>query len=457
MTLFDDQFAARVREAFDAYDEPVDEAALARMRAALGHGPARAPDRSAVARRQTVRRRGLLVALAAVLAASGVWWTGQRDGTRPVAVETAAVPETAPEGGAEDASQSATPDGAATEGPDAPALLAEGETPARVPSAAPARRAAPPAGRSTAVPAPARLASRPPPPALAVGRPAPDARLPDVSLGSGALPAGAGAPARPGPDLNEALLPLASAPRAEARSPVDLDDLVAVAAAPRRVTVPAGASRSGAGVVVATTSAFSDGARAEGVGTAAGVTQEWALGRGLRVSGGALAAYNRFSVEPPGPTAVEALAFLDDDPTRPVDVTERTSFTTVALDVPLDLAVDLAETRAGRVGLAVGVTSSVYLAQSFDDVGETFRGERIGGAVGPAVAVSSEPFEARETRGPLSRIDLARQANVALSYTLDRGPAPVSVQAFARLPLGGLTARDLPLTVLGVRLRYRLP
>ncbi len=87
MTDFDNRFADRVREAFDAYEEPVDEAAWARTQAALASGAdsnaapvvasgaRRAEDRAPVASGVS-RRHGIwagATALAALVLAAGVW------------------------------------------------------------------------------------------------------------------------------------------------------------------------------------------------------------------------------------------------------------------------------------------------------------------------------------------------------------------------------------------------
>ena len=89
MSDFDDRFADRAREVFDAYGEPVDPAALARMRAALGHapaGPAPAPDRPPAPAPRSVRRwRGLVVALAVGVVAGGIWLQTAQAPRAPVA------------------------------------------------------------------------------------------------------------------------------------------------------------------------------------------------------------------------------------------------------------------------------------------------------------------------------------------------------------------------------------
>lgn len=94
MTPFDDQFADRVREAFDAYEEPVDEAALARIRAALG--PTSAPDRGPVAGRARRWRWTVVATCAALLIAGALWARWPSAPAEPVRVAVAQRADTRP-------------------------------------------------------------------------------------------------------------------------------------------------------------------------------------------------------------------------------------------------------------------------------------------------------------------------------------------------------------------------
>ena len=206
---------------------------------------------------------------------------------------------------------------------------------------------------------------------------------------------------------------------------------------------------TGLRVVVSTATLFADGQLADGASVSAGLAREWAVGRGVSVSGGAAAAYTRFSAGDIG--GADPVLFSDAD-AGPVDVTERRTSSTLAVEVPLDVAVQVVTTRRARVGVSVGVTSALYLAQSFRAEGQTFDGQ-----LEPVVAggppVDGVPFEARETVGPLGRLDLARQLNLGVRLL---GRSGLGVEAYARLPLAGLTSRDVDLTTVGLRLRVPL-
>ena len=469
MSDFDKRFADRVREVFDAYEEPVDPAALARMKAALGTSrgappapspaPDRAPVRGARASRGTLWRMGAAAALAVL--ALGLWLmslpgTAPGPETARDAVASADSPAARTE---PDDADRATPDASETAS-DPSAALAEGE-PSRpdlaVASGPPtASRADAPRADASRADASRRPTSR------SVVTPQIESPVP-LGEGEGVEPAVAGAVVpstgeRPGVDsgLAEAA---SETEAARARSVV----LVAEAPPSAPVTRPAladsdrgSAGRGGLGIVVAATSAFSDGALADGAGASAGLAYEQALGRGLFVSAGALAAYNRFTVEPETQTLSLTATDIASQPSRSIDVPEQSTLTTLALELPVDVALDVARAPGGRLGVSVGLTSAVYLAQTFEDEGDRLTAEVTADReTGVATfEVQSEPFDSREEQGAFSRVDLARQLGLALRFTSD-GRA-LAVEAYGRLPLGGLTSREIPLTTAGLRLRYTL-
>ena len=224
---------------------------------------------------------------------------------------------------------------------------------------------------------------------------------------------------------------------------------------PRPVGVEDGPQR-GLDVVLATNAAFSEGRLAEGVGVTTGVSHEWRVGRRLAVSTGALAAYTRLALEPGAADGAVSLTDVANAPSRSLDVTTRSTLSTLALEVPIDVTVDLARAGAGRIRAGAGLTASLYLAQRFEDDVQTYAldpSSDVGVVPGQLDVFSSQTTE---TEDPFSHLDLARQVNLALGYALDRGPVPLTLDGTLRLPLGGVTSRDIPLTSVGLRLRIGL-
>ena len=229
---------------------------------------------------------------------------------------------------------------------------------------------------------------------------------------------------------------LAARPAAPAvLAAVGVPEAVGAALAPGPDLAPRPAVR----VVVSTATVFTDGRVAEGAVVSAGLALDRPVGRGVSVSGGAVAAFTRFAA---GPSAGSLDSAEPVPPGGTRDVTERQTSSTVAIEVPLDVAVDVVSGRRGRVGVSVGVTSALYLSQTFRDEGRTLSAD-----------AASVPFDDRESVGALGRLDLARQLNLSVRLAARSG---LGADVYARLPLAGLTSRDLDLTTVGLRLRVPL-
>ena len=439
---FDEQFADRVREVFGAYEEPVDAAALERMRAALGPGGAaarRGPDRGPVAGRGSGRGRWGVLAAVLVAAGAGLWALRSGPPEEPDRPAVAASNVEAASG-----VEAALGVEADEPGGNAPVLRPAESRPSpslRTERTSPA--AAPAAGERGASPEAARAASAPRP---ASAEPTRTAAAPERARTE--LPSAEAAPASPTGDAPDGQAlparpparPLLVVSEPVPDAPVFADDRQPGGPLPVRL-------------VVGTAATFSGRQLAEGAGVAAGLAREWRLAGRLSLSGGAVAAYNRVVVETEGPSGALVSADLNEEPGRSVDVVTQSTVTTLALEVPLDVVLDLARTRRGRLGVGVGVTSALYVAQTFEDEGQRYTGApRASGGLD----LSSAPYAARETVSPAGRLDLGRQLNLTLRLTPSAGAPPLGAEVYARLPLGGLTSRDLPLTTVGFRLRYAL-
>ena len=439
MSEFDDAFASRVREVFQDYQEPVDPAALARMRAALGHPQPVASDREPVARQRTQTRRGLWVALAAAVVAVGVGtvvWLGGLDATPLDLAASAEAPGT---GGPE-----VSPGVQSAEIETAP-FGTPGTAPVLAPPPPGAHIAGGRAGASSGLAVgalPLRSPAAPAKPGVEPEQTAPASTAPDP-LAAGVSATGAGTtdaikktpPPRPAASPARPALPVLGFPS----EPVAQSQ-------PGRQR----GGRSPYRVEVATSTPLAGEVSASGLSVAGGVTREWPVAGPLSVSGGALLAYNRYDVELDASFGTSALSDLS--PSETLKVPASTRAETVALEIPLDVALTVARTRSVRLGVSVGVTSAVYLAQEFDDQGTSYSAApAAGGASGD---VATRTFRTQDSEAPFSRVELARQLNLGVQVGRARGG--VAADVFARLPLGGLTDRDLGLTSVGVRLRVPL-
>ena len=435
MTPLDRRFADRVRDVFDAYEEPVDEAALARLRTALAASPTtptdrRAPDRAPIRAGAARSRRVATVAAVLLVLASGAWLWSRPTGApadRP-AVASARPPDAGPAGSQIDIGSGRTPArasepaGTRAAPPVSSDLLAEpattGQTETPTPRVADLRTPERPAADAEALPQPP---TQPP----TTGSPAP----------SPSGPAPTTTPDQPAPVF------VASAP------PVD-----PLAARPARDAEPAEVRRSGVRLVVATATALSGERRGSGV--AAGAAREWRVGRGVSLSAGALVAYTRVASESEQGFAATDFSDIERDPTRSISVVTRSRFAALAVEVPLDIGVTLAAVPRGRVGLSVGLVPAVYAVQTLRESGQTYSGRLVANPVpgDPLLVVSALSFADRAAARPPGRFGVG--LNLGLGYA---SQGPLGVDVTARLPLVGAAARDLPATLLGLRLRYALP
>jgi hypothetical protein len=430
---FDEALAARVRETFDAHEDPATDAGWARLGAALGGtAGAVAADRPAARRARPLVRRGVVLAAVAALAAALGWFAATRSFDRDATLtsaEIASVPEAGPAGPAQALSES-TDDG--TTARDETAGLASANTPGPMPDArmavadasrrqggsAPSLRSAPPTPtRPSVTDAPAVVAQAP---VISPTPPEPDsARVPAPE----APPREADAPGRP-------ILVVEREPT----DPPAAHEVESVAGPPRLrllAVAEAGPVTIGAGVP-------------EGSAVAVGVGAEWAAGRSVRVGIGPRLAYTRAA---DAATAAELAEVLEEGLViatgGEASVSTREELSTLALEVPLEVAFDVARAPGGRLTVGAGAVSAVYLAQTFRDTGVRLRNEGTG--------VVSTRFETQQSVSAWQRVDLARQIGLSVGYARD-GRLPVSVDLFARIPLRGATSRDVPLGQVGVRL-----
>jgi hypothetical protein len=427
MSPFDERFAERAREVFDAYEEPVDEAELNRLQVALNHRPSAAPmyrqDREPTAQMAAPRVRWVgIIALGALILAGGVWQIvaridvpGLPEAAQPLVAEGPTIGlERAPSAREQDERQPGT-DG----------LVDEARPITHVPVTRTELSAI--EGDADASADTPYIPSRLPELAYRSREPAPLDLIHQPDRSAHAV-AGAGVmspPAHFGPE-----------DRRLVREP--------------QQPFAGGGAFEGMRLVVATGAVIARGQIAEGGMVSAGLVHNGGVSRGVRISGGAIVAYNRLSIGTGGDVMARASSSLENEAI--VNVTTHSTLSLLAIEIPLDVVLDLMTSPRGRVSAAVGLTSVFYLTQAFEDEGVTFAY-----TTGSAPVLTSQSYTAQESVGLLDRIDLGRQLNLSLGYTPRLSAFPVDVEGYVRLPLGGLTSRDLTLTTAGVRLRFGLP
>ena len=201
-----------------------------------------------------------------------------------------------------------------------------------------------------------------------------------------------------------------------------------------------------------------------GMGFFAGALQEWQLTESLSLSSGGMLAWNRFDFEPAGETTAEqALAqrfttMAADRSDVDLDYDTRSEFSWIALDIPLNMKWDVGGNSRGRYNLTLGLSSLIYLQQRFLDEGTNYTGvvERDVVTGMYEVDIQGIRYSERENEKAFSRFDLARLMNVAVGYSVRNKRNPLSFELYMKYPLGNLTSREISFGMGGISMRYAI-
>lgn len=201
---------------------------------------------------------------------------------------------------------------------------------------------------------------------------------------------------------------------------------------------------------------------AEGFGVMAGAMHSWKLNDVVSVATGGLLSFNRFEVDPrrgsrsQGSDFGTLLTHTESDGSFDFDIETRNEFRYVAIDIPMNATLNIATIGKSKYNVTMGVSSLLYLQQSFRKSGVNYAGTLTQGEVTGQyeMRLSSNSFETRETADALNRFDFARLMNLSVGYELDRGTTNIALELYMKYPLGDITSRNLSLGMGGLTLRY---
>lgn len=380
MSEFDERFADRVREVFDAYEEPVDEGAWLLMQQRL------AAERPATLK---LWAPWLMRAAAAVLLLVGGIWLWPRPEAHETAVLAQAPIPQEEQGVVEERVADLEIAGVSRDVP----VPTRRQLPISVPEVPVFEREAPPAPEEEPLP---------------VERPE-----------------------------NDPVAPL-------------FTHTVAIVQEPE---IPPVIERRSGGiqVVAAAMAPIADGRWAAGSGGMVGVANTWSVSDRIQVTAGGGLSWLDVAYAPKGQSSAEVVVSVAQGETAQVDV--QRAVTTLGLEFPLLLGLDVARTATGTLRLQGGVLNTLYVRQAFSEVGTQVSGEtKISVATGaPEWVVSRQSYENREAVDVLQRADWRQQIQVGLGYTVPRG---LGVEVFYRHALGGITSQNLTLNAAGLTVRY---
>jgi hypothetical protein len=441
MRLFDEQFGENVREAFDNYREPVDEAAWNQMKSRL----------QAKSKKRIFAFSPLFFRLAAaitfLIAASGSLWLLLLNPEKPDLADTYKVYEetstTPAEGYRDVTSHDNNPDPAGFR-----AEISTGESEnagdTRVLHGNPDRHIAgvPPAHDSRGLPVSLAPGVRALPDSLQVAEPAP---LSGISgLYSWGDPSSQDSTEQPADDADKHIISQ------------NLESLAAGGAGTRRnpvVEVSAGSMKT-----------WSSGEIAGGLGYTAGVSGEWKIGRRTSIHGGGLLVYNQFNLQN-NPVPARHSSHREFSPAPGTDINlgyhvlsyqnSHSDIQFTALDIPVNIRFTVKEASGSRIFLSAGFSSFLYLRQKYSSESTVLTSfTRINpqghyeSATGYANLTSGGEFNA------FGRFDFARFLNLSGGYVIRGRSQSLIVEPFLKYPLGEVTTLNLNIGMAGLSLKY---
>lgn len=201
-----------------------------------------------------------------------------------------------------------------------------------------------------------------------------------------------------------------------------------------------------------------------GMGLAAGVDRQWALGQRLSISSGGSLIYSQFNIDEVGyeqldKSLYDADAFREFNSIQEVNVIDsrvNTDFEFLALEWPLNVRYTLHQMRHGSIYVSTGISSLVYLQQSYQSQfdwlaqvsGTGEQGEQLS-YTNNATLTHSDDF------GVFSRVDFARFLNLSAGYVINRRGHSLVIEPYLKYPTGGVTSLDFQISMTGISLKYR--
>ncbi len=204
--------------------------------------------------------------------------------------------------------------------------------------------------------------------------------------------------------------------------------------------------------------AFVPGEISQGMGFSAGLTGDWALAHNVSISTGGAIVYNQFRFDEMAFTGGRGDYYADAslpnigaaDRVNVLYQREYTDFEFYAIDIPVNVSYRLRDAAKSQVYVSAGISSFVYLMQSYSSYGEvmaemTFNGNSQTNFASVTHDGSFSPFD---------RFDFARFLNLSAGYVIKREEYQFIIEPFVKMPFGGVTSFNLDMGMAGLTLKY---
>ncbi len=206
---------------------------------------------------------------------------------------------------------------------------------------------------------------------------------------------------------------------------------------------------------------WSPGEMARGVGFSAGVARLWDLGSNFSFSGGGVLVYNRINLTKT-PTFVSRgdesfHDLLNIDGAEAIHIMDKqvmTEMEFLAVDFPLNFRYKVMETSNKSFYVSAGLSSFLYLQQSYTQKTEYLTAYTNAGYNG--VQTASVENTLSNNVSPFGRFDLARFLNFSAGYGIQSRNYSFVIEPYVKLPVTDVTSLNMSIGMAGVSLKYKL-
>lgn len=202
-----------------------------------------------------------------------------------------------------------------------------------------------------------------------------------------------------------------------------------------------------------------------GFGFSAGMINEWKISESISLQTGGLLAYNQLSYDPMSNRSFEGArdevyldsSFENNDTEGYLYNTEaQNDYEILAVDIPVNVKISIQDNRRKQWYISAGLSSLLFLQQNFTENQTWFTSstefntssgmnEQVRYTYNDSTEEEMEPFET---------FNFARLANLSVGYTIKRENDFLIIEPFVKLPLGGITHRQLSMGMGGITLKY---
>lgn len=204
---------------------------------------------------------------------------------------------------------------------------------------------------------------------------------------------------------------------------------------------------------------YTTGKIAEGIGFSAGVTGDIHLVDNLSINTGGILVYNQFTFDDNSMVgdAINALPYYQDsDELMIIDQSGYTDYEFMAIDFPLNVKMQVTDSKRREFFVSAGVSSFLYLQQSYTKSGEILA-DVISEDLAGQTTINRD-FSSVTTSGSFDafrRVDLARFLNVSAGYVIKRESYNLVIEPYMKYPMYGVTSFDLKIGLAGLTLKYQ--